>query len=80
MRTAWENVKHYVEKKTQLEYEKNIDGYKNNYDEWSDVKIKLESIENHDKEIREIEESFRKQLRERDNILCKYGLMHELIK
>lgn len=80
MRTAWENVKHYVEKKTQLEYEKNNDGYKNNYFEWTDVKLKLETIENHDKEIKELEESFRKQLRERDTILCKYGLMHELIK
>ncbi len=80
MRTAWENVKHYVEKRTQLEYEKYNAGYKNNYFEWSDVNIKLESIENHDKEIKELEETFRRQLRERDNILCKYGLMHELIK
>ena len=80
MKSAWEKLNNYVDKKIASEQDKYNDGYTNQYDEWLDVKQKLNDISNHQDEIRDICEIHRKQLRERDNILCKYGLMHELIK
>ena len=80
MKTAWEKLQDYVNKQINNNYEKYMDGYKNHYDEWLDVQNKLHSIEEHQKELNDAYDLSRREIARRDNILIKYGLMHELLK
>lgn len=79
MKTAWEKLINYVEKNVAIEKYKYNDGYKNQYDEWLDVKMKLDLINEHQKELNEAYDMSRREIARRDKILIKHNLMHELI-